>query len=1260
MSLNWSNLISLNGSQHNAFEELVCQLADSEFTSRKKFVRIAAPDGGIEAYCEFDNGEIYGWQAKFFLNSLGSSQWTQVQDSFYSALENYPNLTKYYICIPVDRNNPVIPGKKSFLDRWNEKIEKWKQYATEKGRSIEFEFWGSFELFDRLSYSQNSGKKSFWFNESELSNPKWFKDKLNQTINNLGARYTPELHVDMPISMSFYALRRDVKFKEYFLEKAHQAIIHLDKKNKIIKQDFSPLNGHINCFIDRLREELNLNTYKTMQSIPDASLLKEIDTIYDELNRIYSDIKERISEFYEKLNDLYDALNDISVLLKSSLVQLFNGKTLLLHGDAGMGKSHTIADFLKTKIEANVDSSFPVRSLLLLGQDFTEESNVWHQILTKQLNLSCSEIEFLEVLESIAQTKDQRFILAIDALNEGAGRKLWSNNLNGFLDLLKNYPRIGLILSVRNTYKNLIIDDLTSKNKTHLCKVPHSGFSGMEYEAMQGFFTYYGIQSSNAPILNPEFTNPLYLKLYCEGLVNNGLRTIPKGYGGLNQIFNNYLQGVEYKVTRILNLDSNLSLVNRAVRKIVELQIEQQTTTLDYLEVRRILYNEFKIDIAEDEAKRFLDTLINEGICAKDVFIEDHSSKDLVYFIYDKLGEFFIATYLFNKVKTHDDLAQWIEGKIKKYHLDSYRGLWDIWSILIPEKFGLELFELVSDAYRGIFRLYVITLNNLFWRDVSKIDPSKFKDRFEKNLYSINQNNPILICWIEIIYQLASEIDHPFNIDFLSNYLFKMSLADRDCFWTSYISVHDVSSIERLLKWCESNDHDNTIYDEKSLLHIATALCWLLTTTNIQRRIKVINVLAKFLVNKTYVSYQLINRFKTINDPYIFEGILASTYGALSYGNAQKNEDLQCLIEEIDNSIFQLTEVYPHILIRDHGIKIIDFCLNHLKVTHADKEALKERISYPFNSVFPTIFPSNEELDNAYQKIGQKTILYSMTTEYGRGVCSYGDFGRYVFQSSFYPWRGKDNLINVDLLSNHACYLIFEKYGYDENKHGDFDRSYAQSQGRFNASMERIGKKYQWLAMYEVLARVMDNKQCKKDQDSNDSELIWLDDISEFHIPKVNISLDLYDKKTLNYNLEISLNEIKWKQADNHWIQSKEDIKQISSLLEIDFNGDTWVILEAHLDPKPTDDFGIDNSNCNKRLWFQIRSYFTLKRQYSHLMKELNDVDYMGRWMPEGAELFNKDIRSEYLQEYQDPLKSDKWINSDARSNLSEKFDFLL
>lgn len=91
----------------------------------------------------------------------------------------------------------------------------------------------------------------------------------------------------------------------------------------------------------------------------------------------------------------------------------------------------------------------------------------------------------------------------------------------------------------------------------------------------------------------------------------------------------------------------------------------------------------------------------------------------------------------------------------------------------------------------------------------------------------------------------------------------------------------------------------------------------------------------------------------------------------------------------------------------------------------------------PYKSTFPSVFPTDAEID--HYKVNSESdgfkdyywaknsILSSMVTEYGRGVGGYGDFGRYTFQSRLNDWSD----FNPNDLSNYACKLIFDEYGYD-------------------------------------------------------------------------------------------------------------------------------------------------------------------------------------------------------------------------------------
>lgn len=90
MAINWNQLRPWNGDQRLAFEELSAQLAYAErdeLSVGAEFFRKGTPDAGVECYWKLPSGDEWAWQAKFFRESPGVSQWQQIDESFNAAFE---------------------------------------------------------------------------------------------------------------------------------------------------------------------------------------------------------------------------------------------------------------------------------------------------------------------------------------------------------------------------------------------------------------------------------------------------------------------------------------------------------------------------------------------------------------------------------------------------------------------------------------------------------------------------------------------------------------------------------------------------------------------------------------------------------------------------------------------------------------------------------------------------------------------------------------------------------------------------------------------------------------------------------------------------------------------------------------------------------------------------------------------------------------------------------------------------------------------
>ena len=215
MSINWNNLRSWNGSLANSFEELCCQLASNESVPNgSQFFRKGTPDAGVECFWRLPNGDEWAYQAKFFRSSPSATQWREIDESVKNALEKHPRLTKYTICLPVNRSDARVVRQKSFLTKWNEYIVKWQSLASKKNMSVSFEYWGQSEIGKNLSDEKHRGRLWFWFSDECFSNS-WFVKRVDEAIENARDRYSPDLNIDLPVRNNFDALGRTHEFFEW-------------------------------------------------------------------------------------------------------------------------------------------------------------------------------------------------------------------------------------------------------------------------------------------------------------------------------------------------------------------------------------------------------------------------------------------------------------------------------------------------------------------------------------------------------------------------------------------------------------------------------------------------------------------------------------------------------------------------------------------------------------------------------------------------------------------------------------------------------------------------------------------------------------------------------------------------------------------------------------------------------------------------------------------------------------------------------------
>ncbi len=501
MNINWNNIRSLNNSQNEGFEELVCQLAKKEDLANKKtFIRTGKPDAGVECFWILHNNDEIAWQAKFFTSSIQDNQWKQLDESVKTAINKHPNLRKYYIAIPNDPPDARIDGQTSMLDKWHSRILKWSEWAKEKNSTVDFIPWWSSDLIERLEKPENEGLTYFWFNKEEFTD-KWCKEQVKLAIADLGKRYTPELNVELDIAKIFNGISRDDNFKEQITNLFDDFLI---KCNKIIPniKDLDSYSSEIKNklqSIHNLFEKINLKGIQRLPNETFLDLLHSINQIALKIKNYYFDEEYKLEvqnndyRYYHKfgyeinqIRDFEDSIYELIFFLKSSTMELANNPFLLLEGEAGIGKSHLLADIINTRDRNNLISLF------FLGQHFVTDEDPWTQIFRKN-GIRCSVNEFLGAFNSKAQISGYRVLIFIDAVNEGRGRFFWKNNIKSFIAKIREYEWLGLVISVRTSYSELIFPKDEIKDD-EIIRDTHYGFRDQEYEATKLFFNNFGIE----------------------------------------------------------------------------------------------------------------------------------------------------------------------------------------------------------------------------------------------------------------------------------------------------------------------------------------------------------------------------------------------------------------------------------------------------------------------------------------------------------------------------------------------------------------------------------------------------------------------------------------------------------------------------------------------------------------------------------------------------------------------------------------------
>ncbi len=333
--------IRLQGNQSMAFEELCCQLANDEVSpGQVKFDRKGGGgDGGVECFETFADGSETGWQVKYYFD-IGSAL-RSLDKSLDKALVKHPEMTRFIACFPFDLADSRKEDVETALSKWEAWRTGRIDAATATGRTIAIERWDAHELRQRLTTSnpRAAGRVAYWFDQ-QLFTADWFKTRFDRARSSLADRYDPEGHIDLPVGQAIRAVAAD---PELFDELGALGAAIRRAAETALPVSGTPVEAACGAAATAFSIAAESRTVAIsdlrdlIRAAADATF-----ALHDELDAANGG--QDPSEQMSKVSDLAARLRGFLGIIRQPHWALLNRQSLLVYGAAGTGKSHLLAD----------------------------------------------------------------------------------------------------------------------------------------------------------------------------------------------------------------------------------------------------------------------------------------------------------------------------------------------------------------------------------------------------------------------------------------------------------------------------------------------------------------------------------------------------------------------------------------------------------------------------------------------------------------------------------------------------------------------------------------------------------------------------------------------------------------------------------------------------------------------------------------------------------------------------------------------------
>lgn len=1197
VEVNWENFASNNndpdGVQHK-FENLCRQLFTNDFLKENKITRNlhSNPNNpGIEAEPILDErtNQYIGFQVKYFDVSV---DYSQILHSMEKAVQYYAGKLSHIVLYC---NKAITSTSKSYINI----VELLKE------NNITIELITDMAILDavrKYPYLAN-----YYFGVNTISF-KWIVAHNEKSFCDLGERFNRDFNVETETSKRLSLFAGDQSAVQYINEKKEnliQKLNHIKDDAPKHSEYLEKVRSTVSTFEDVKSETMGgaLEWYQHLQSFivddlakinseisQKKNLLEKIrPTIEKGRSRVEHKDLEKYNSIRREIEILYELLDLPEILsLTADENRLITAKELFVTGNAGIGKSHLLAAECQSLMN---NQQFAV--LLLAGNCYSDLPIL--DQLSQDCELKYSFDEFISILEMIGVEHHTCVLLCIDALNETANYRLWKTGLISLSQKIKKCTHVKLAVTYRMEYEKSVVQDALLSEDEDVYRIVHTGFASNGLKASKQFFDYYRIPFTLYEYFESEMENPLFLTLYCK-TYRNDEASLPTLYDRLVESANKNIFPILEKRYNFIGFTEDDNIVQSLVDEISTLVFDKKEKNILESDLASIPFW-----TANDLPLRpFMSLLAKENLVHTNLI----AGNERYFFAYDQMNDYFFARSLFShdmsdmsiRKTLYEDILQVNDNNIVNL---SNSDVFVICCAIYAQKFGKECIDLIDELPEGFEKGYIVKsyIRSFIWRDKEYISSNVFLAVAQK--YKVSRED----FW-NVLVGNSIKHNHPLNSDFLHTLLMSFRLSERDYYWTKYINEIFYDESNRLMQLVKMYSSGQSIQMSKEQARQLLILCgWLLSSSNRMLRDYTSEAMIEILRNEFDLCIVILKAFEKVNDPYIIERLYGVVFGACCKRRRKGNTVYIALAEYVYSTIFDQEFIYPDILLRDYARLIIERFL--WENPDYNGCIVHEKIIPPYKS-FP-IEQIDEDYINKKYDGGLWQIKSSMSFE-GHGM--YGDFGRYVFQSALKYFD-----VDEDEMYKQAMSFIINDLGYTNeldkgNNHWGYDRSETKK-------VERIGKKYQWIAMHNILARVSD--QCDIDTDYSETpkfEGPWEPFVRDFD-PTLNFKLTKSDeipifdeiselkKATRDEHLKVDVSNI---DSVSEWLDSDGIFfaEMPKALILSDSNGTQWIRLSNYICS------GREQLKAERLLtWSWLYAYFVTEEQFEQFQVAATDrVDF--------------------------------------------------